>query len=226
MVWMSCTDACVLDLCCILYIRVACLQGQKRASRRRLSWSTHFSACIQPDPNTRVNSQSIRNGLIVSSTSLLPRRRRSCSPFISGVLAASAHSFPPKSLRPLPSLAHHLPGAWRACWTSTARCVTRYRLACMLACPAARRVPSISLTLLARPIFVQLPKGPASSPNAKSLNPLARYKARYFDGKNASGAPIVHAIIGIFLIGYTVGASLSSRRQTEQRHGHSTLETH
>lgn len=59
----------------------------------------------------------------------------------------------------------------------------------------------------AHPIFVQLPKGPASNPSAKSLNPFARYKARYFEGKNASGAPIVHAIIGIFLIGYTVGAS-------------------
>lgn len=60
---------------------------------------------------------------------------------------------------------------------------------------------------LGHPIFVQLPKGPASNPSTKSLNPLARYKARYFDGKNASGAPLVHAIVGIFLIGYTIGAS-------------------
>lgn len=118
------------------------------------------------------------------------------------LLAASAPSSRPKSPLPLPSLAHLQPSEWRPFSTSTARCVY-YNHTCLPPLPfRADFCPWCSL----HPIFVQLPKGPASSPNTKSLNPLARYKARYFDGKNASGAPIVHAIVGIFLIGYTVGA--------------------
>ena len=45
---------------------------------------------------------------------------------------------------------------------------------------------------------VTLPKGPAPPPPAASL------KAKFFDGKNASGKPLVYGIIGIFLIGYTL----------------------
>ena len=49
----------------------------------------------------------------------------------------------------------------------------------------------------------QLPKGaaPKKSPGA---NPFARYRARYFEGDNASGAPFLHAIGVMFLIGYTI----------------------
>lgn len=196
------------------------LRGQKRASRRRLRrLSCNGSQPASNQIQRAINSQSIQHGLIVSSASTMLIKTNHADHSLLYALAASAPSSPPKSLRLLPSLVHPLPAAWRASWTSTARCVTVFWPVCMLAWPAGRLVPSINLTLLARPIFVQLPKGPASSPNAKSLNPLARYKARYFDGKNASGAPIVHAIIGIFLIGYTVGASLSSRTP-EQRHGH------
>lgn len=46
--------------------------------------------------------------------------------------------------------------------------------------------------------YSKLPKGPAPPPPAASL------KAKFFDGKNASGKPLVYGIIGIFLIGYTL----------------------
>ncbi|KZV74248.1 hypothetical protein PENSPDRAFT_573199 [Peniophora sp. CONT] len=46
--------------------------------------------------------------------------------------------------------------------------------------------------------YSKLPKGPAPAPAAVSL------KAKFFDGANASGKPLVYGIIGIFLIGYTL----------------------
>lgn len=42
------------------------------------------------------------------------------------------------------------------------------------------------------------------------MSPLARYKARYFDGENASGAPFLHVIGGLFLIGYTIDCESSA----------------
>jgi hypothetical protein len=41
------------------------------------------------------------------------------------------------------------------------------------------------------------------------LNPIARYKAAYFEGENASGAPFVHAIGVLFLVGYTIDYNVS-----------------
>ncbi|POV99580.1 hypothetical protein PSHT_13444 [Puccinia striiformis] len=41
------------------------------------------------------------------------------------------------------------------------------------------------------------------------LNPFARYKARYMDGENASGAPLFHAMLGLFLVGYTIECTSS-----------------
>jgi hypothetical protein len=58
----------------------------------------------------------------------------------------------------------------------------------------------------------QLPKGPAPAAKA-SLNPIVRYKQRYFEGENASGAPIVHAITAIFLIGCELSGSFPSFRR-------------
>ncbi|KAI0034985.1 mitochondrial F1-F0 ATP synthase subunit F of fungi-domain-containing protein [Vararia minispora EC-137] len=46
--------------------------------------------------------------------------------------------------------------------------------------------------------YSKLPKGPAPPPPAASL------KARLFDGKAASGKPVVALLAGIFLIGYTL----------------------
>lgn len=49
----------------------------------------------------------------------------------------------------------------------------------------------------------QLPKG-AAPKTSGGLNPWARYKARYVDGDNASGAVLVHVIALLFLTGWVV----------------------
>lgn len=66
--------------------------------------------------------------------------------------------------------------------------------------------PLCSLSSLLPPLL-QLPKGPAPKAN-KGLNPFARYKAAYFAPGKESGAPILHAIGAIFLIGYTIDVSV------------------
>merc|ERR1712230_190329 len=65
--------------------------------------------------------------------------------------------------------------------------------------------------------YKQLPKGaaPKSSPG---LNPWARYRARYFEGDNASGAPIVHIMAGIFLIGYTIDYQMHLKHHKNNHH--------
>ncbi|KAH7913368.1 ATP17, subunit F of the F0 sector of mitochondrial F1F0 ATP synthase [Hygrophoropsis aurantiaca] len=45
--------------------------------------------------------------------------------------------------------------------------------------------------------YSKLPKGPAAST-------VGGIKARYFNGKNASAAPVVWTILGLFTFGYTI----------------------
>ena len=54
-----------------------------------------------------------------------------------------------------------------------------------------------SLTPLVN-FYSKLPKGPAPQSNFGGL------KGKYFSGKNASAAPILATILGIFTIGYTI----------------------
>ncbi|KAI5477889.1 hypothetical protein MNV49_005782 [Pseudohyphozyma bogoriensis] len=65
--------------------------------------------------------------------------------------------------------------------------------------------------------YSKLPKGslPKSSPG---LNPIARYKAKYFEGPNASGAPLVHAIVGLFFIGYTIDYQMHLKHHKNGHH--------
>lgn len=46
--------------------------------------------------------------------------------------------------------------------------------------------------------YSKLPKGPAPASTVGGI------KARYFDGKNASAAPVLFTILGIFGLGYTI----------------------
>ncbi|EJD47883.1 hypothetical protein AURDEDRAFT_136336 [Auricularia subglabra TFB-10046 SS5] len=46
--------------------------------------------------------------------------------------------------------------------------------------------------------YSKLPKGPAPQPAVRG------FKARYVDGKNASGAPLLWGILAIFGLGYTI----------------------
>ena len=57
--------------------------------------------------------------------------------------------------------------------------------------------PGGSLTPLVN-FYSKLPKGPAPQSNFGGL------KAKYFSGKNASAAPILATILGIFAVGYTI----------------------
>ncbi|KAK9475876.1 mitochondrial F1-F0 ATP synthase subunit F of fungi-domain-containing protein [Lipomyces japonicus] len=64
------------------------------------------------------------------------------------------------------------------------------------AAPGAKRLANVV------DFYKALPRG--SAPEVKPSGLFARYRARYFDGKNASGAPLVHLIGALFLIGYTL----------------------
>ncbi|EKV04584.1 hypothetical protein PDIP_86720 [Penicillium digitatum Pd1] len=50
--------------------------------------------------------------------------------------------------------------------------------------------------------YAGLPRGPAAAVKPTGL--IGRYQARYFNGKNASGVPLVHAIGGILILGYSL----------------------
>lgn len=56
--------------------------------------------------------------------------------------------------------------------------------------------------------YSKLPKGPAPQSNFGGL------KARYFTGKNASAAPILATILGIFAVGYTIDYQSAFRPTT------------
>ncbi|KAJ5521667.1 hypothetical protein N7527_005782 [Penicillium freii] len=50
--------------------------------------------------------------------------------------------------------------------------------------------------------YAGLPRGPAAAVKPTGL--IGRYQARYFNGKNASGVPFIHAIAGILILGYSM----------------------
>ncbi|CAK9436490.1 uncharacterized protein LODBEIA_P10480 [Lodderomyces beijingensis] len=51
--------------------------------------------------------------------------------------------------------------------------------------------------------YKKLPQGPAPAAK-KSSNPLARYRAAYFDGDNASGKPLLHLALVVLIFGYSL----------------------
>ncbi|CAD1810412.1 ATP synthase subunit f, mitochondrial [Candida parapsilosis] len=51
--------------------------------------------------------------------------------------------------------------------------------------------------------YKKLPQGPAQAAK-KPTNPLARYRAAYFDGDNASGKPLLHLAIVVLIFGYSL----------------------
>lgn len=52
-------------------------------------------------------------------------------------------------------------------------------------------------------VYAQLPKGALPKKSA-GVNPIARYRQAYFEGPEASAAPIGHLIVVLFLVGYTI----------------------
>ncbi|KAJ7088036.1 mitochondrial F1-F0 ATP synthase subunit F of fungi-domain-containing protein [Mycena belliarum] len=60
--------------------------------------------------------------------------------------------------------------------------------------------------------YSALPKGPAPVPAMRGL------KARFFSGKNASAAPVVGLIGGLFLIGYTLDYQMHLKHHKNHAH--------
>ncbi|KAF8817344.1 hypothetical protein BYT27DRAFT_7201783 [Phlegmacium glaucopus] len=58
--------------------------------------------------------------------------------------------------------------------------------------------------------YSKLPKGNAIS--------VGGFKGRYFDGKNASGVPLVRLIGGLFLIGYTIDYNMHLKHHKNRAH--------
>ncbi|KAJ5908897.1 hypothetical protein N7495_001579 [Penicillium taxi] len=50
--------------------------------------------------------------------------------------------------------------------------------------------------------YAGLPRGPA--PTVKATGLIGRYQARYFSGKNASAVPLIQAIGGLLVLGYSI----------------------
>ncbi|KAH3666569.1 hypothetical protein WICMUC_005638 [Wickerhamomyces mucosus] len=62
--------------------------------------------------------------------------------------------------------------------------------------PAAKRLAQVV------EFYKALPQGPA--PQIKATGPIAKYKAAFFDGDNASGKPLLHLAGFILVFGYSL----------------------
>ncbi|KAJ8515570.1 hypothetical protein ONZ45_g7037 [Pleurotus djamor] len=60
--------------------------------------------------------------------------------------------------------------------------------------------------------YSKLPKGPATASAGRGL------KARFFNGKNASGAPIVATVFAIFALGYTIDYQMHLKHHKNHAH--------
>ncbi|CCC67738.1 hypothetical protein NCAS_0A11800 [Naumovozyma castellii] len=67
----------------------------------------------------------------------------------------------------------------------------------LTAAPNAKRINNVV------GFYKLLPQGPAPKINNLS-GPLGRYKAKYYDGENASGKPLLHLIGAIVVLGYSM----------------------
>jgi len=59
--------------------------------------------------------------------------------------------------------------------------------------------------------YSKLPKGQATAT-------VSGFKGRFFSGKNASGAPLVGLIGGLFLIGYTIDYNMHLKHHKNHAH--------
>ncbi|TFK80392.1 hypothetical protein K466DRAFT_591873 [Polyporus arcularius HHB13444] len=60
--------------------------------------------------------------------------------------------------------------------------------------------------------YSKLPKGPAPSSASGGI------KARYFNGKNASAAPVLFTILAIFGLGYTIDYQMHLKHHKNHAH--------
>ncbi|CAR56728.1 F1F0 ATP synthase subunit f [Kluyveromyces lactis] len=62
--------------------------------------------------------------------------------------------------------------------------------------PNAKRIANVVS------FYKSLPQGEAAAVKPSGL--IGRYKAKFFDGENASGKPLLHLAIGILTLGYSM----------------------
>ncbi|KAA1472332.1 hypothetical protein DENSPDRAFT_838571 [Dentipellis sp. KUC8613] len=60
--------------------------------------------------------------------------------------------------------------------------------------------------------YSKLPKGPAPRAHAGGI------KGRFFDGKNASAAPVVVAMVALFGLGYTIDYQMHLKHHKNHAH--------
>ncbi|KAJ8482863.1 hypothetical protein ONZ51_g5093 [Trametes cubensis] len=60
--------------------------------------------------------------------------------------------------------------------------------------------------------YSKLPKGPAATSASGGI------KARFFNGKNASAAPLLFTILGIFGLGYTIDYQMHLKHHKNHAH--------
>ncbi|KAH9849063.1 mitochondrial F1-F0 ATP synthase subunit F of fungi-domain-containing protein [Lenzites betulinus] len=60
--------------------------------------------------------------------------------------------------------------------------------------------------------YSKLPKGPAATSAGGGI------KARFFNGKNASAAPLLFTIFGIFALGYTIDYQMHLKHHKNHAH--------
>ncbi|SCZ88622.1 BZ3500_MvSof-1268-A1-R1_Chr10-2g03023 [Microbotryum saponariae] len=64
--------------------------------------------------------------------------------------------------------------------------------------------------------YSKLPKG--SAPKRSSSGPISWYRKKYFEGENASGAPFIHAIGALFIVGYSVAYNMHLKHHKNNHH--------
>ncbi|KAL8291976.1 hypothetical protein RQP46_001442 [Phenoliferia psychrophenolica] len=104
---------------------------------------------------------------------------------------------------------------------STPTAMSVARLAALIppkiASPAVSAGGSASRMATVVDFYSKLPKGALEKKSA-GFSPIAQYKARYFSGDNASGAPFIHAIGVLFLVGYTIDYNMHLKHHKNNVH--------
>ncbi|KAK9383266.1 ATP synthase subunit F, mitochondrial [Kockiozyma suomiensis] len=81
------------------------------------------------------------------------------------------------------------------------------------AAPGAKRLSAVV------DFYKALPRGSAPAPS-KPTTFIGRYSAKYFEGDNASGLPLLHLTIALFLVGYTLDYQFHLKHHKKSAEGH------
>lgn len=80
----------------------------------------------------------------------------------------------------------------------------------MTSVPNAKRISNVVS------FYKSLPQGPAQATKPSGL--IGKYKAKYFDGDNASGKPLWHLALAIIGLGYSMEYYFHLRHHKDGEH--------